>query len=109
MGQSFGAIILVDVNSLEKSRVRQRPIRNVCTSLTQFSEIALTKKPLNLQGGHIKIRLQVDMPVQVDGEPWLQAAGEVVVLKSALKVIFSYYFLIGSAIIEIHKKYFWTI
>ncbi|XP_043273541.1 diacylglycerol kinase theta [Venturia canescens] len=37
------------------------------------------------QGGHIKIRLQVDMPVQVDGEPWLQGAGEVVVLKSALK------------------------
>ena len=38
------------------------------------------------QGGHIKIYLQGDIPVQVDGEPWVQAAGEVVVLKSALKV-----------------------
>lgn len=37
------------------------------------------------QGGHIKIRLNSDTPVQVDGEPWIQNAGEVVVLKSALK------------------------
>lgn len=27
------------------------------------------------------------MPVQVDGEPWIQSPGEVVILKSALKVI----------------------
>lgn len=26
------------------------------------------------------------MPVQVDGEPWIQSPGEVVILKSALKV-----------------------
>ena len=38
------------------------------------------------QGGHIRIHLHTDMPVQVDGEPWVQPAGEVVVLKSALKV-----------------------
>ncbi|XP_043194668.1 diacylglycerol kinase theta-like isoform X1 [Amphibalanus amphitrite] len=37
------------------------------------------------QGGHIRIHLHTDMPVQVDGEPWVQPAGEVVVLKSALK------------------------
>ncbi|XP_015176653.1 PREDICTED: diacylglycerol kinase theta isoform X7 [Polistes dominula] len=37
------------------------------------------------QGGHIKIRLNSDMPVQVDGEPWVQSPGEIVVLKSALK------------------------
>lgn len=38
------------------------------------------------QGGHIKIHLKSDIPVQVDGEPWVQSPGEVVVLKSALKV-----------------------
>ena len=38
------------------------------------------------QGGHIKIRLNADMPVQVDGEPWIQTPGDVVILKSALKV-----------------------
>ncbi|XP_043497853.1 diacylglycerol kinase theta-like isoform X1 [Polistes fuscatus] len=37
------------------------------------------------QGGHIKIRLLSDIPVQVDGEPWVQSPGEIVVLKSALK------------------------
>ena len=28
-----------------------------------------------------------ELPVQVDGEPWLQPPGQVVVLRSALKVI----------------------
>ncbi|XP_053979409.1 diacylglycerol kinase theta isoform X4 [Hylaeus anthracinus] len=37
------------------------------------------------QGGHIKIHLQSDTPVQVDGEPWVQSPGDIVVLKSALK------------------------
>ncbi|CAH1986375.1 unnamed protein product [Acanthoscelides obtectus] len=37
------------------------------------------------QGGHIKIHLNSDIPVQVDGEPWVQSACDVVVLKSALK------------------------
>ncbi|XP_042216322.1 diacylglycerol kinase theta-like isoform X1 [Homarus americanus] len=37
------------------------------------------------QGGHIRIKLNSELPVQVDGEPWNQAPGEVVVLKSALK------------------------
>lgn len=39
-----------------------------------------------MQGGHIKIHLNSETPVQVDGEPWVQSAGDVVVLKSALKV-----------------------
>lgn len=39
-----------------------------------------------LQGGHIKINLRSEIPVQVDGEPWVAAPSEVVVLKSALKV-----------------------
>ncbi|XP_076173552.1 diacylglycerol kinase theta isoform X3 [Ptiloglossa arizonensis] len=37
------------------------------------------------QGGHIKIHLHSDTPVQVDGEPWVQSPGNIVVLKSALK------------------------
>ncbi|CAB0040251.1 unnamed protein product [Trichogramma brassicae] len=37
------------------------------------------------QGGHIKIHLHSDIPVQVDGEPWVQSPGDVVVLRSALK------------------------
>ncbi|XP_075976458.1 diacylglycerol kinase theta isoform X2 [Anticarsia gemmatalis] len=37
------------------------------------------------QGGHIKINLKSEIPVQVDGEPWVAAPSEVVVLKSALK------------------------
>ncbi|XP_017796275.1 PREDICTED: diacylglycerol kinase theta [Habropoda laboriosa] len=36
------------------------------------------------QGGHIKIHLNSDTPVQVDGEPWVQSPGDIVVLKSAL-------------------------
>uniref|UniRef100_A0A1B0CWB2 Diacylglycerol kinase n=1 Tax=Lutzomyia longipalpis TaxID=7200 RepID=A0A1B0CWB2_LUTLO len=37
------------------------------------------------QGGHIKIHMYSEIPVQVDGEPWVQSPGDVVVLKSALK------------------------
>ncbi|XP_033726446.1 diacylglycerol kinase theta-like isoform X2 [Pecten maximus] len=37
------------------------------------------------QGGHLRITLLADIPVQVDGEPWVQPAGQVVVLRSALK------------------------
>nr|CAG4643704.1 EOG090X00MP [Lepidurus arcticus] len=37
------------------------------------------------QGGHIKIKMHSEMPIQVDGEPWVQGSGEIVVLKSALK------------------------
>ncbi|XP_074104243.1 diacylglycerol kinase theta isoform X3 [Cotesia typhae] len=37
------------------------------------------------QGGHIKIHLSSDVPVQVDGEPWTQTPSVVVILKSALK------------------------
>ena len=39
-----------------------------------------------IQGSHIKIKTTTEIPVQVDGEPWLQPAGDIVVLKSALKV-----------------------
>ena len=34
----------------------------------------------------IRIQMLTELPVQVDGEPWLQPPGQVVVLRSALKV-----------------------
>ncbi|XP_033640352.1 diacylglycerol kinase theta-like isoform X2 [Asterias rubens] len=37
------------------------------------------------QGANIRIWLNTDMPVQVDGEPWMQLAGQVVVCRSALQ------------------------
>ncbi|PAA64773.1 hypothetical protein BOX15_Mlig034123g1 [Macrostomum lignano] len=37
------------------------------------------------QGGHIKITLKADIPVQIDGEPWVQSSGQVVILRSALR------------------------
>ncbi|KAK9880180.1 hypothetical protein WA026_010053 [Henosepilachna vigintioctopunctata] len=37
------------------------------------------------QGGHIKIHIHSDIPVQVDGEPWIQSPCDIVVSKSALK------------------------
>jgi len=38
----------------------------------------------------LRITLLTDLPVQVDGEPWIQPAGQVVVLRSALKVTIAY-------------------
>ena len=34
----------------------------------------------------LRIHLLCDLPVHVDGEPWNQSAGQIVVLRSALKV-----------------------
>lgn len=34
------------------------------------------------------MHLHSDLPVQVDGEPWIQCSGDIVVLKSALRVSF---------------------
>ena len=39
-----------------------------------------------VQGSHIKIHMNCEIPVQVDGEPWIQPAGDITVLRSALKV-----------------------
>lgn len=46
----------------------------------------------NRQGGHIKIHSHSEVPVQVDGEPWVQPPGEVVVFNSALKVSLCFYY-----------------
>lgn len=59
------------------------------TYIYQILHIFLKLPLFSMQGGHIKIHLNTDMPVQVDGEPWIQSPGDVVVLKSALKVSFS--------------------
>ncbi|XP_071481147.1 diacylglycerol kinase theta-like isoform X1 [Diadema antillarum] len=37
------------------------------------------------QGAQVRISMNTDMPVQVDGEPWMQLAGQVVVCRSALQ------------------------
>lgn len=37
------------------------------------------------QGSRIKIRLNTEMPIQVDGEPWIQSACVVNIIRSALK------------------------
>ena len=39
-----------------------------------------------VQGSHIKIHMNCEVPVQVDGEPWIQPPGDITVLRSALKV-----------------------
>lgn len=39
------------------------------------------------QGGRIRIRLNTDTPIQVDGEPWFQSACEINIIRSALKAI----------------------
>lgn len=38
------------------------------------------------QGGHVKIHLNIKTPIQIDGEPTRFGPGEIVILKSALKV-----------------------
>jgi diacylglycerol kinase (ATP) len=37
------------------------------------------------QAGHIRIRVKHDVPVQVDGEPWIQSPGEIIIMRSALR------------------------
>ncbi|XP_071810852.1 diacylglycerol kinase theta-like isoform X4 [Apostichopus japonicus] len=37
------------------------------------------------QGAQIRVTMKTDIPVQVDGEPWMQPAGQVVVCRSALQ------------------------
>lgn len=40
---------------------------------------------VELCGSRIKLRLNTEVPIQVDGEPWIQPACEVNILRSALK------------------------
>jgi len=53
-----------------------------------INSITFSLKLNIFQGGHVKIHLTNEVPVQVDGEPWIQGPGELVILKSALKVCY---------------------
>lgn len=68
-----------------------------------FVEQKFTKCFLLLQGGHIKIHSHSDIPVQVDGEPWIQPPGDVVVFNSALKVSVHHIVCIYTLFIEIYR------
>ncbi|KAA3678310.1 diacylglycerol kinase (ATP) [Paragonimus westermani] len=37
------------------------------------------------QAGHLKILLKTELPIQIDGEPFIHPAGQIVVLRSALR------------------------
>lgn len=54
-----------------------------------------------LQGGHIKMHLHSDLPVQVDGEPWVQCSGDIVVLKSALRVSYFPFFYLTFILLKL--------
>ncbi|KAG9510796.1 Diacylglycerol kinase theta [Fragariocoptes setiger] len=57
------------------------------TGIVHMGQIqsGLCKATRIAQGGRIRIRLNTEMPVQVDGEPWIQTAGEVNIYRSALR------------------------
>lgn len=82
-----GVVHLGQIQSGLRSAMRIAQVGSIFrkkNSIHRASEIFILN--FTLQGGHIKIHLKSEVPVQVDGEPWLQPSGEVVVLKSALKV-----------------------
>lgn len=79
-----GVVHLGQIQSGIRTAMR---IAQVSSNYIKFQKSFINFLTLSsLQGGHIKIHLNTDMPVQVDGEPWIQSPGDVVVLKSALKV-----------------------
>ncbi|VEL22898.1 unnamed protein product [Protopolystoma xenopodis] len=43
--------------------------------------------PTDFADFQIRITLKTDIPVQVDGEPWVQSPGQIIVLRSALKSV----------------------
>jgi len=82
-----GVLHLGQIQSGLRSAIRIAQV----SFFSQFFMLSkITKTLLNVntyfQGGHIRIRMNIELPIQVDGEPWIQPPGEIVVLKSALKV-----------------------
>ncbi|GFQ87385.1 diacylglycerol kinase [Trichonephila clavata] len=51
------------------------------------NHVELNKNPILVASCcvFLRIRLNTEVPIQVDGEPWVQSPCEVVVLRSALK------------------------
>lgn len=78
-----GVVHLGQIQSGLRSAMRIAQVSSLGRSLGLYRHLM---RNLLRQGGHIKIHLHTDIPVQVDGEPWVQSPGDVVVLKSALKV-----------------------
>ena len=87
-----GVVHLGQIQSGLRSAIR------IVQVLITYSRVFLHRKKISwqefkinilfvvFQGSHIKIKTNTEIPVQVDGEPWLQPPGDIVVLKSALKV-----------------------
>jgi len=78
-----GVLHLGQIQSGLRSAIR---IAQVMTSSAGTGRLLRLTVGCAFQGGHIRIRMNSELPIQVDGEPWIQCAGEIVVLKSALKV-----------------------
>ena len=59
-----------------------------CKSIIHLIDVYFSIWCNNLKCSFLQIRIKMlqDVAVQVDGEPWVQPAGIVTVLKSALKV-----------------------
>lgn len=77
-----GVVHLGQIQSGLRSAMRIAQVKYLLVKYNKIFPLII----ILLQGGHIKIHLHSDIPVQVDGEPWVQSPGDVVVLKSALKV-----------------------
>lgn len=57
-------------------------VSDITSNMTSIMTTLLT----SMLVAQIKIRLNTEMPIQVDGEPWVQPACEMNILRSALKV-----------------------
>ncbi len=81
-----GVVHLGQIQSGLRSAIRIVQVRSRSGRKVGLSSIPEPAPLIPIQGSHIKIRTNTELPVQVDGEPWIQTPGDIVVLKSALKV-----------------------
>lgn len=84
-----GVIHLGQIQSGFRNGIRIAQVGRIISKISLNHVRSFTKKcgvRVWLQGGHIKIHLNVKTPIQIDGEPTRFGPGEIVILKSALKV-----------------------